>query len=154
NHVIDVNFGGFEKLINAIGCVYADVDHRYYNVSELGANNYSSINVQPGYQKMCGSQALSFRRFPHPDSDIVRSARQQDFLRWAKEGYSTSQLVSNLDKLVKIFGSNSQSDHYLHPTDGIIELFDLILNAQSEHLSVKQVKFPYQYDNGSCGGVS
>ncbi|MBV9197384.1 MAG: LCP family protein [Solirubrobacterales bacterium] len=31
NHIIDVNFGGFEALVNAIGCVYTDVDHRYYN---------------------------------------------------------------------------------------------------------------------------
>jgi LCP family protein required for cell wall assembly len=154
NHVIDVNFGGFEKLINAIGCVYADADHRYFNVSALGVNNYSSIDVQPGYQKMCGTEALQFVRFRHTDSDITRSARQQDFLRWAKDGYSTSQLVSNRERLVKIFGANSQSDHSLHTTDGIIELFDLIINAQSEHLAVKQLKFPYMYDNGSCGGVS
>jgi polyisoprenyl-teichoic acid--peptidoglycan teichoic acid transferase len=29
NHVVDVGFGGFEKMIDAIGCVYTDVDHRY-----------------------------------------------------------------------------------------------------------------------------
>src|SRR5207245_1543336 len=28
NHIIDVNFGGFQALVNAIGCVYTDVDHR------------------------------------------------------------------------------------------------------------------------------
>ncbi|MDQ6805273.1 MAG: LCP family protein, partial [Actinomycetota bacterium] len=31
NHIVDVNFGGFQDLVNAIGCVYTDVDHRYYN---------------------------------------------------------------------------------------------------------------------------
>ena len=31
NHIIDVNFGGFEALVDQIGCVYTDVDHRYYN---------------------------------------------------------------------------------------------------------------------------
>ena len=31
NHIVDVNFSGFEELVNAIGCVYTDVDHRYYN---------------------------------------------------------------------------------------------------------------------------
>src|SRR5437588_1892976 len=31
NHIIDINFGGFQDLVNAIGCVYTDVDHRYYN---------------------------------------------------------------------------------------------------------------------------
>ena len=76
NHIVDVNFGGFEQLVNAIGCVYSDVDHRYYNNTAL--TDYSSINLQPGYQKLCGANALSFVRFRHTDSDIVRNARQQE----------------------------------------------------------------------------
>ena len=36
NHIVDINFGGFEDLVNAIGCVYTDVDHRYYNNSAPG----------------------------------------------------------------------------------------------------------------------
>src|ERR1039457_2842747 len=31
NHVIDFNFASFLQLIDAIGCVYVDVDHRYLN---------------------------------------------------------------------------------------------------------------------------
>ena len=86
NHVVDVDFGGFEKMINAIGCVYTDVDHRYYN--NTAVTDYSSIDIQPGYQKLCGADALSFVRFRHTDSDIVRNARQQDFIRWAKSQFS------------------------------------------------------------------
>ena len=56
-------------------------------------DNYSSIDIQPGYQKLCGDNqsvngALPFVRFRHTDSDIVREARQQDFIRWAKDQYS------------------------------------------------------------------
>ncbi|MGZ4324771.1 MAG: LCP family protein, partial [Solirubrobacteraceae bacterium] len=61
NHIVDVNFGGFEALVNAIGCVYTDVDHRYYN--NTAYTGYSSIDLQPGYQKLCGADALSFVRF-------------------------------------------------------------------------------------------
>ena len=39
------------------------------------------INVKPGYQKMCGKRALEYVRYRHRDTDIVRGARQQDFLR-------------------------------------------------------------------------
>jgi LCP family protein required for cell wall assembly len=74
NHIIDVNFGGFIDLVNAIGCVYADVDHRYYNNTAL--TDYSSIDIQPGYQKLCGTDALEFVRFRHTDTDIVRNARR------------------------------------------------------------------------------
>jgi LCP family protein required for cell wall assembly len=138
NHVLDVNFGGFEKLVNAIGCVYTDVDHRYYN--NTATTDYSSIDIQPGYQKLCGAPALSFVRFRHTDSDIVRNARQQDFLRWAKEQYSAGQLLSNRDKLLKIFGANVQTDHTLHTVDGLINLFNLIVFSDAH--SIKQIKFP------------
>jgi len=143
NHIIDVNFKGFSDLVDAIGCVYTDVDHRYYNNTSF--TNYSSIDIQPGYQKLCGnnqstSGALAFVRFRHTDTDIVRNARQQDFLRWAKSQFTASTLISNRDHLLKIFGSNSQTDPDLHTTDGLINLFNLI--AFSAGHTVKQVPFP------------
>jgi LCP family protein required for cell wall assembly len=144
NHVLDVNFGAFIGLVNAIGCVYAAVDHRYYNSTAL--TNYSSIDVRPGYQKLCGTQALQFVRFRHTDSDIVRNARQQDFIRWAKDQYSVGQLLSNRDMLLKIFGKNVQTDHGLHTSDGLINLFSLGLNSDLHQ--IKQIPFPAQF--GVC----
>jgi len=138
NHIIDVNFGGFEDLVNAIGCVYSDVDHRYYNNTEL--TDYSSINIQPGYQKLCGSQALQFVRFRHTDTDIVRNARQQDFIRWAKDQYGISNLLANRDKLLRIFGAHTETDHSLHTVDGLINLFNLV--AFSDGHTIKSVPFP------------
>jgi LCP family protein required for cell wall assembly len=138
NHIVDINFGGFEQLVNAIGCVYTDVDHRYYN--NTAVTDYSSIDLQPGYQKLCGSDALSFVRFRHSDSDIVRNARQQDFIRWAKEQYSQDQLISNRDKLVSIFGQHTQTDRDLHTTDGLINLFNLV--AFMDGHTIKQIPFP------------
>ena len=31
NHVVNVNFGGFQRAVNRLGCVYVDVDRRYYH---------------------------------------------------------------------------------------------------------------------------
>ena len=114
NHIIDVNFRGFSDLVDAIGCVYSDVDRRYYNQSSE-INNYASINIQPGYQKLCGGNnksngALSFVRYRHTDSDITREARQQDFIRWTKSQYSIGRMLANRNHLLKIFGRHSQSD--------------------------------------------
>jgi LCP family protein required for cell wall assembly len=138
NHIVDVNFGGFADLVNAIGCVYADVDHRYYNNTAL--TDYSSIDIQPGYQKLCGTDALAFVRFRHTDSDLVRNARQQDFIRWAKDQYGINNLLANRDRLLRIFGDHAQTDHGLHTTDGLIELFNLVLNSAGN--TIKQFKFP------------
>jgi LCP family protein required for cell wall assembly len=143
NHMIDVNFKGFSDLIDAIGCVYTDVDHRYYN--NTANDNYSSIDVQPGYQRLCGSNqstsgALAFVRFRHTDSDIVRNARQQDFLRWAKDEYGQSTLISEHDKLLRIFGKNTQTDPDLHSADGVENLFTLV--AFSAAHTIKSIPFP------------
>ena len=138
NHIIDVNFGGFEALVNAIGCVYVDVDHRYYN--NTAYTDYSSIDIQPGYQKLCGSDALAFVRFRHTDSDIVRNARQQDFLRWVKDEFGASYLLANRDRLLSIFGAHTQTDNDLHSIDGLINLFNLV--AFSAGHTIKQIPFP------------
>ncbi len=146
NHIIDTNFNGFSDLVNAIGCVYTDVDHRYYNISQPAPSpdNYSSIDIQPGYQRLCGNSqvtgALAFVRFRHTDSDIVREARQQDFLRWAKENFPLSKLLNDKDKLLTIFGKHTTLDQGLKTQNGIIELFDLVVNANGD--SLKQIPFP------------
>lgn len=157
NHIVDVNFSGFSDLVDAIGCVYTDVDHRYYNDTAL--TDYSSINIQPGYQRLCGdnqssSGALAFVRFRHTDSDIVRNARQQDFIRWAKDQYGPGSLIANRDKLLKIFGRHTQTDHDLHTVDGLINLFNLV--AFSAGHTIKQVPFPaieLPCSPGGPGGV-
>jgi len=138
NHIIDVNFGGFIALVNAIGCVYTDVDHRYYNDTRL--TGYSSINIQPGYQRLCGFHALQFVRFRHSDSDLVRNARQQDFIRWAKDQYGVNNLVSNRDTLLRTFGKYTQTDGNLRTVDGLDNLFQLV--AFSAGHTINQIKFP------------
>jgi LCP family protein required for cell wall assembly len=106
NHVINVDFRGFWAAVDAIGCVYADIDRRYFNNSP----GYTYIDVQPGYQKMCGRKALQYVRFRHEDNDLVRSARQQDFIRQAKQQVGVGELIDDRDKLVRIFGRYTTSD--------------------------------------------
>ena len=106
NHVINVDFRGFWAAVNAIGCVYIDVDRRYFNASAA----YAYINIKPGYQRMCGRQALQYVRFRHEDNDLVRSARQQDLLREVKQQLSTGTLIRERARLVRIFGKYTTSD--------------------------------------------
>ena len=143
NHILIVSFLGFSKMVDAIGCVYTMVDHRYYN--NTAVTNYSSIDIQPGYQRLCGDDAgpngaLAFVRFRHTDSDLVREARQQDFIRWAKDGFSTSELLSDQSRLTRVFAENTQTDKSLDSTDGLINLADLVINANGHTL--KSIPFP------------
>lgn len=142
NHVVNLNFGGFRDVINAVNCVYADVDRRYYN-SNVGVpvgQRYDAIDVMPGFQRLCGVDALDYVRFRKDDSDIVRAARQQDFLRAAKAQLSTSELLGQRDELLEIFTSNTQTDTELATTDGLLSLLKLSLFTVDN--SVRQIEFP------------
>jgi LCP family protein required for cell wall assembly len=121
NHVINVSFSGFWRAVNAVGCVYADIDRRYFNDS----GEFSYINVQPGYQRMCGRKALQYVRFRHEDNDLVRSARQQDFLRQAKAQVNASELIAKHDRLVRIFGNNTTTDSKLRSRSEVLRLLKL-----------------------------
>ena len=109
NHVINVDFEGFVKGINSIGCLYLDIDRRYYN-DGIAATDYAPIDLQAGYQKLCGRDALDYARFRHEDSDLVRSARQQELLREAKHKLGISRLIGDREELLRIFGKYTQSD--------------------------------------------
>jgi LCP family protein required for cell wall assembly len=113
NHLVNVDFTGFARAVNAIGCVYVDVDQRYFHqntVNGTSADDYAEINLQPGYQALCGFDALSFARYRHTDNDIVRSARQQAFLREARAKVPPERLIEDRKKLVKIFTTYTSSD--------------------------------------------
>jgi LCP family protein required for cell wall assembly len=142
NHIININFRGFRQAVDAVGCVYADIDRRYYhsNVGLPVSQHYAEINVQPGYQRLCGQRALDYVRFRHADSDLVRAARQQDFLRAAKDQLSTSSLIGDRDALIKIFNRNTQTDTTLRSVPEVIKLAKLAIFS-SDH-PVAQIKFP------------
>jgi LCP family protein required for cell wall assembly len=128
NHVINVHFNGFWRAVNAVGCVYTDIDRRYYNDSA----EYSYINVQPGYQKLCGTKALQYVRFRHEDTDIVRAARQQDFLRQSKQQITASKLFDNKDRLMTIFGRNTSTDSALRSRKEVLRLLKLALFSATQ----------------------
>ena len=142
NHVVNINFHGFRDVVNAIGCVYVDVDRRYYhsNAGLAIGERYAEINIQPGYQKLCGTDALNYVRYRHTDSDIVRAARQQAFLREAKDQVSAGKLFNDRHKLISIFGKNTQTDKSLDSSAGLISVLKLALFSAGH--PVRQIRFP------------
>ena len=149
NHVINVNFSGFRKAVDLLGCVYTDVDRRYYhsNAGLPAAAQYAEINIHPGYQKLCGSKALDYVRFRHADSDLVRAARQQDFLRQAKDQISSSSLIDHTGKLIDIFTKSTEADRQLASVAGLERLLKLALFSAGH--PVRQITFPAQFENAT-----
>jgi LCP family protein required for cell wall assembly len=138
NHVVNVDFLGFAQGVYAIGCVYVDIDRRYYHSNVESAEQYAEINVQPGYQLMCGKQALDYVRYRHTDTDIVRSARQQEFLSAARSRISVQDLVFDQGELVEAFTDYTTSDI----SDGKTLLEVLKLLGASRNSTINEVNFP------------
>ncbi len=150
NGIIDVNFGGFIKVVDTLGCAYVNVDHRYLGGGSL-AENFSAINLQPGYQKLCYENALSYVRFRHFDSDFVRVARQQDFMRDLREQISPSDVLGRIEEVASSVGKAVRST--FKPTIGTLkELAKLIAFSQSKPL--RQVRFKTTNVNAQIGGGS
>jgi len=140
NHAMVVNFKGFRRVVNTLGCIYTDVDRRYFNDNTGPLPDYAAIDVQPGYQRLCGERALEYVRYRHNDTDFVRSARQQTFLRDAKDQVGTSALFDNYQELLRIFGRSTQTDPTLQENKQVLRLLEQAALVAGK--PVRQVRFP------------
>jgi LCP family protein required for cell wall assembly len=122
NYLISVNFLGFIAVVNKLGGVWMDIDRRYYN-KNVGtiATDYANIDLQPGYQRLTGKQALDFVRFRHTDSDLHRLARQQEFVAAARERIAQSIGPTSLVRIVNTIAHH----HYIEIGVGGRHQFDL-----------------------------
>jgi LCP family protein required for cell wall assembly len=144
HHVVNINFTGFADAVDAIDCVYIDVDRQYY-VSE--GSVYSAIDppIGAGYQRLCGLKALQYVRYRLEDTDLVRSARQQDFLREARQKIEPAKLAFNpgyREKLLDIFKEYTTSDERLEDPIEVLALMKTFLAARNA--VVTEVHFPAQ----------
>ena len=138
NHVVNVDFLGFVRAVDAIGCVYVDVDRRYYHNNAESSEEYAEINVQPGYQLLCGKKALQYVRYRHTDTDLVRSARQQNFISEARERVPVGDLLLGRNDLINIFTEYTTSD--ISNAAEMIQVLDLFV--ESRGAEIREVHFP------------
>ncbi len=136
NHVFVVTFPKFKRAVNEMGCVYGTIDRRYYHVNEPGGEQYFEINLQPGYQRLCGRQALEFVANRHEDTSVTRDARDQRFLLEVKNEYGAS-LFESREKFERILGRAVETD--LHGSSQVLDLLELLVGAQGK--PVRQVPF-------------
>ncbi|NPV90668.1 MAG: LCP family protein [Firmicutes bacterium] len=73
-YYVEMDFKGFQRIIDTLGGVTMNVEHRMYYPEE-------GIDLRPGLQRLNGRNALGFVRFRYyPLGDIDRAEQQQKFL--------------------------------------------------------------------------
>jgi LCP family protein required for cell wall assembly len=136
NHVFVTNFKRFKRAVDEMGCVYMTVDKRYYHVNEPGGEQYFEINLQPGYQRLCGKQALEFVANRHESTSLIRDARDQRFLLEVKAEYGPT-LFEDREKFERILGKAMETD--LHGEEQVLQLLELLVESAGK--PVRQVPF-------------
>jgi LCP family protein required for cell wall assembly len=140
NHVVEVSFTGFRAMVDYLGCAYVDIDHHYFN-DVGGPGGYAVIDIPEGYQKLCGLDALSYVRFRHTDNDLIRGARQQDFIRQLlrQPGVRSKLSFGKRRTLAKIAGKYTNTDASLRSSTQILTLLKLGLGVAEK--PIQQVAF-------------
>jgi polyisoprenyl-teichoic acid--peptidoglycan teichoic acid transferase len=152
NHVVEIDFQGFADAVNAIGCVFVDVDRKYFNDNSglPPEAQYAVIDINAGYQRLCGQKALDYVRYRHTDTDLVRAARQQDFLREARQKVQPRELLiaplsqgGTGNELIDIFTEHTESD--ISNTRDVIEIL-------KSFIAVREVPVNEVHFEGDIGG--
>lgn len=149
HHFVVVNFAGFEQAVNAMGGVYVDVDRLYFNDNSdvPYGEEYEPIDVNPGYQKLNGQDALAYVRYRHTDSDFVRISRQQHFIRDAKAQSLKWGNLTRIPELADLFASNTTSD--IGKSD-VLSLTKFLLGVDKERIYQAQVPIE-EFSGGPSG---
>jgi polyisoprenyl-teichoic acid--peptidoglycan teichoic acid transferase len=92
-----------------------------------------------------GKDALDYVRYRHGDNDLVRAARQQDFLRQAKDAAGVRRLLAGgLDEkrhLIQVFSRYFRVDASLRSNKQVLSLLKLAIFLSAKNPKVNQVKF-------------
>ncbi|HXB65568.1 MAG TPA: LCP family protein [Solirubrobacteraceae bacterium] len=136
NLVFVTNFKRFKRAVDEMGCVYITVDKRYHHINEPGGEQYFEINLQPGYQRLCGEEALEFVANRHESTSLIRDARDQRFLLAVKAEYGPT-LFENREKFEHVIGKAVETD--LRSEAQVLQLLELLVESAGK--PVRQVPF-------------
>jgi LCP family protein required for cell wall assembly len=138
NHVVNINFGGFRRAVDRLDCVYVDVDRRYFNDnSGFGEGRLRRDRRQGRLPEALRPGRAGLRALPPHRQDLVRAARQQDFLRQAKDQIGLGKLFSDRKELLRIFGRYTQTD--IRGTTAVLRLIKLMVESAKN--PIQEVQF-------------
>jgi LCP family protein required for cell wall assembly len=139
NYYMIVGFQGFSKLVDVEHGVWIDVDRRYYNKNiGTAATNFSNIDIQPGYQRLNGTDALAYVRYRHTDSTYYRDARQQLFLSELKRQTKDLSNLRDLPSLLSALKGNIVTD--LTSTKTFVSVLQFALETPDDRIARASVQ--------------
>ncbi len=144
DHNIEVDFTGFEKIIDTLGGVNIRLTEKEaawmnsHGNPDMGVGG-GEWDLKPGVNKLDGVQALAYSRIRKLDSDFNRTSRQRIVLMALLERCRNMnltqlyRLVENVFPLITTDMSNGDITRY------VVELFPLLreLTIETQHIPAK-----------------
>ncbi|HEX5465629.1 MAG TPA: LCP family protein [Candidatus Limnocylindrales bacterium] len=110
-YYIEVNFDGFQQIVDTLGGVTIDVQvpvtDQHYPDPDSGPQN---LYIPAGLQHLDGDRALAYARSRHASSDFDRAARQQRVILSVRQQTDPVTVLANLDSLVAAAKSAVHTD--------------------------------------------
>ncbi|MFF9349632.1 LCP family protein [Streptomyces sp. NPDC014734] len=100
DHYVEIGFGGFAQIVDAIGGVELDIPKAF-------KDKKSGADFQAGKQTLNGEQSLAFvrTRYAFAEADLARTKNQQKFLAALASQTATPSTILNPFKLYPTMGA-------------------------------------------------
>ena len=151
-YYVEVNFDGFQKVVDALGGVTINVqipvldDHYPVPASATQVGGYQQrLYIPAGLQHMTGFQALEYARSRHTSTDFDRGARQQRVLLSLRRQTDIAQVLP-LDQ--RPDGRAEAVDSHGHPAELVPQLLGLAQRIDSH--AIRSVIFTPPFYQVEC----
>ena len=110
-YYVEVNFAGFEQIVDALGGVTINVQVPVVDDSyPAGGGALQRVYIPSGMQHMNGAEALVYARSRHGSTDFDRGARQQRVLLSLRQQTDIARILPHLDQLASALSASFRTD--------------------------------------------
>ena len=102
DYYVQLDFHGFEKMVDAIDGVELNVEDRMYYEDPWDGDHGFIIDLQPGLQKLDGKKAIQYVRYRDEEGDIGRVQRQQHFINTVYEKMLSPDMFKKFPELAAV----------------------------------------------------
>jgi len=156
HYFVNIDFAGFEQLIDSLGGVTINVDKAINDpfYPDEALEGYAPFHISAGKQLMNGKTALKYARSRKTTSDFDRSRRQQQLIVAVKDKALSLGVLANpakISEIVKIIGSHIKTDIQLNEMQELAKRYKEIQSDSIESQVIDNSKNGPLVDSSQFG---
>ena len=107
DYYVRLNFNAFIEVVDALGGVEVEVP---YDIVEKDENDFPTVQLQQGLQRLDGRETLALARTRKADSDLERGKRQQEILKAIILEAASVSALTKYDDVIDAVGDNMRTN--------------------------------------------